>query len=97
MPSSSDKRPQTLPGEGSLLRLRLRYPDTQTFVERYATNVAPGAVFLASKAPKPVGTSIRFELLLVDGKTRVLRGEGTVAWVREFDDANPNRQPRETE
>jgi uncharacterized protein (TIGR02266 family) len=91
MPSTSDKRPQTLSGEGSLLRLRLRYPDVQTFVERYASNVSRSFVYLASKSPKPVGTPIRFELLLVDGKTRVVRGEGTVAWVREVDDQNPNR------
>src|SRR5262249_3031059 len=37
------------------------------------------------------GTTVRFELLLADGTTKLLKGEGVVAWVREFDPENPGR------
>jgi molecular chaperone DnaK len=73
------------------MRITLKYPDVKAFVEKFATNVSRGGIFIASRTPKSVGTAVRFELLLSDGKSRVLRGEGMVAWVREFDPRQPNR------
>lgn len=73
------------------MRIRLKYTDIQTFIEKFAANVSRNGIFIASKSPKPVGTLLRFELTLIDGTTRLLRGEGTVTWVREFDSDNPAR------
>ncbi|MBI4510777.1 MAG: hypothetical protein HY698_14170 [Deltaproteobacteria bacterium] len=75
----------------AFLRVKLKYADIDTFVEKFAPNVNRGGFFLASRTPKPVGTTIRFELLAVDGKLKLLKGEGTVAWVREFDPKVPER------
>jgi uncharacterized protein (TIGR02266 family) len=74
-----------------VLRIKLRYPDVDTFVGKFATNVSRGGMFIASRKPKPVGTSLKFELQLADGSP-VIAGKGVVKWVREFDENNP-RQP----
>jgi uncharacterized protein (TIGR02266 family) len=73
------------------MRVRLKYTDVQSFVERFASNISRQGIFIASKSPKPVGTPVRFELLLADGKSRLIRGEGVVSWVREYDAAQPGR------
>ncbi len=78
-------------GPPAQMRIRLKYADLPTFIERFAPNVTRGGLFIASRTPKAVGTTLRFELLLADGKTKVLKGEGVVAWVREFDPENPQR------
>lgn len=72
------------------MRVRLRYPDLETFVEKYAPNVTRGGIFLASRDPRPVGTVLRFEVLLRQGGP-VLSGEGRVTWVKEFNPAEPHR------
>src|SRR5688572_17574025 len=66
------------------LRITLRYKDLDEFVAKYAENISSAGLFLRTKAPKPAGTKIRFELLIADG-TRALRGEGVVVTVREDD------------
>ena len=70
--------------------MRLRYPDLETFVEKYAPNVTRGGIFLASREPRPVGEVIRFEVLLRQGGP-VLSGQGRVTWVKEFNPAEPHR------
>jgi len=70
--------------------VRLRYPDLETFVEKYAPNVTRGGIFLASRDPRPVGEVLRFEVLLRQGGP-VLSGEGRVTWVKEFNPAEPHR------
>jgi uncharacterized protein (TIGR02266 family) len=70
--------------------VRLRYPDLETFVEKYAPNVTRGGIFLASREPRPVGEVLRFEVLLRQGGP-VLSGEGRVTWVKEFNPAEPHR------
>ena len=44
--ASDDKRD----GErsGASLRLKLKYPDVDTFVEKFSTNISKGGVFIAS-------------------------------------------------
>jgi molecular chaperone DnaK len=66
------------------LRITLRYKDTAEFAQKYAENVSSAGLFLRTKAPKPTGTKIRFELLLADG-SRAMRGEGVVVTVRADD------------
>ncbi len=72
------------------VRVRLRYPDVDSFCEKFAPNVTRGGVFLASRDPRPVGSVIRFEVCLMDG-TPVLAGEGKVTWVKEFNPAEPGK------
>lgn len=66
------------------LRITLRYQNLDEFVSRYAENISSAGLFLRTKAPKPAGTKIRFELLLADG-AKALRGEGVVVTVRQDD------------
>jgi uncharacterized protein (TIGR02266 family) len=63
------------------LRITLRYKDLDEFVARYAENISSAGLFLRTRTPKPTGTRIRFELLLVDS-ARALIGEGVVVAVR---------------
>lgn len=72
------------------VRVRLRYPDLDTFVERFAPNITRGGVFIASRAPRPVGDSFPFEVQLATGQV-ALAGEGKVIWVKEFNPAEPNK------
>jgi uncharacterized protein (TIGR02266 family) len=72
------------------VRVRLRYPDLDTFVEKFAPNVTRGGIFLASRDPRPVGQVLRFEVLLRQGGP-VLSGQGRVTWVKEFNPAEPHR------
>jgi uncharacterized protein (TIGR02266 family) len=72
------------------VRVRLRYPDLDTFVEKFAPNVTRGGIFLASRDPRPVGQTLRFEVLLRQGAP-VLSGKGRVTWVKEFNPAEPHR------
>ena len=73
-----------------LVRVRLKYPDVETLVERFAPNVTRGGIFLASREPRAVGALIRFEVSLLTG-VLVLAGEGKVTWVKPFDPAAPAR------
>lgn len=72
------------------IRIRLRYSDVDTFVEKFAPNVTRGGVFLASRNIQPVGEVIGFEIQLLTGSV-VLAGQGRVTWVKEFNPAEPNR------
>jgi uncharacterized protein (TIGR02266 family) len=72
------------------MRIRLKYPDVETFVEKYSANISEGGMFIQSRAPQAAGTLLRFELVLQDG-TPLLKGEGVVIWVKEYDAAHPGR------
>jgi uncharacterized protein (TIGR02266 family) len=72
------------------VRVRLRYPDLDTFVEGFAANVTRGGVFIASRAPRPVGDQFPFEVQLATGHV-ALAGEGKVIWIKEFNPAEPNK------
>jgi uncharacterized protein (TIGR02266 family) len=72
------------------VRVRLRYTDLDTFIERFAPNVTRGGVFLASKSPRAEGEVFFFEVQLADG-TVALSGEGKVIWVKAFNPAEPQK------
>jgi uncharacterized protein (TIGR02266 family) len=72
------------------VRVRLRYADLDTFVERFAPNVTRGGIFLASRTPRPVGEVLDFEIQLADGQV-ALSGEGKVIWVKDFNPAEPQK------
>ena len=74
------------------MRIKLKYPDVETFIQKYAVNISRGGIFIATKNPKPVGTFVKFEFLLSDATTTsIIRGEGQVQWTKEFDAAAPNK------
>ncbi len=66
------------------LRIKLKYADRDTFEARFAKNISNTGIFVRTKKPVPMGTKVRFEYRLADG-TAVLRGTGTVCWIRETD------------
>jgi uncharacterized protein (TIGR02266 family) len=72
------------------VRVRLRYADLETFIERFSANVTRGGVFIASRAPRPVGDMFAFEVQLEAGQV-ALAGEGKVIWVKEFDPTTPTK------
>jgi len=59
------------------LRVRLPFRSEDEFVASYGAHVGRDGFFLATKAPKPVGASLLFDLILADG-TSILRGEAVV-------------------
>ena len=88
MASSDQRDNERVP---TFLRVRLKFADIDTFIEKYSTNVSLGGIFIQSRSPKPQGTNLRFELALESGEP-IIRGEGQVTWVKEFD-ANTPGQP----
>ena len=72
------------------VRVRLRYSDLDTFVERFAPNVTRGGIFLASRSPRAEGEIFRFEVQLSTGVV-ALAGEGKVIWVKPYDPAEPQK------
>src|SRR5437868_1679477 len=70
------------------VRVRSRYADLDTFVERFAPNVTRGGIFLASRAPRPVGEVFAFEVQLASGQV-ALSGAGKVIWVKPYNPAEP--------
>jgi uncharacterized protein (TIGR02266 family) len=74
------------------MRIKLKYPDVETFIQKYAVNISRGGIFIATKQPKPVGTYVKFEFLLSNTETQsIIRGEGQVQWTKEFDAKNPGK------
>ncbi len=77
-------------GNKDVVRVKLRYPDLETFVERFAPNVTRGGIFLASREPRPVGAVLRFELYIKAGGA-VLSGEGRVTWFKDYNPEEPHK------
>lgn len=80
--------PQSSPGP-LVLRIKLRYPSVDSFVEKFAINTGRSGIFLATRGLQPVGTELRFELRLIDDQV-VLAGVGRVAAVYEPRDDDPD-------
>lgn len=74
----------------AVLRIRLKYADVETFIEKFSGNVSRGGLFIATKTPQPTGTALKFEFQLAQG-TPVVKGEGEVIWVKPFDPAAPTK------
>ena len=71
----------TPPPPDASVRLHLKCPDAEDFVERFAPNVTRGGIFLSTRDAREVGRTIRFEIALLDD-TVVFAGEGVVTWVK---------------
>src|SRR5262245_20981739 len=70
------------------LRIRFKSETLEKFIEKYAVDLSPGEVFVRTREPLAVGTSLVFDFSLHDG-TPLIAGNGTVAWVRELDPSKP--------
>lgn len=73
----------TVPASAGTLCLRVvvRTPSVETFIEKYSRFVKDDRIFIFTKTSQASGTSLRFALELGDGKPLVT-GEGTVTRVR---------------
>jgi uncharacterized protein (TIGR02266 family) len=74
------------------LKIKFKSETLEAFIERYAVDVSQGGIFIRTKEPQPVGTSMKFEFQLKDASP-LLAGEGTVVWTREHDPSRPNAAP----
>jgi molecular chaperone DnaK len=68
------------------LLVRLSYGSVEEFVEKFATNISRGGVFIRTREPKPVGTVLNLELRLAGGEV-VVRARGVVRWIAAEDPA----------
>ena len=62
----------------------LEYPDEESPESAFTANVSMGGLFVQTSTPRPVGTSFRFQLLILS-KGPSIEGFGEVRWVRETD------------
>ena len=69
------------PPPDASVRLHLKCPDSEEFVERFAPNVTRGGIFLPTRDAREVGATIRFEIALLDD-TVVFAGQGVVTWAK---------------
>ncbi|HEX9052160.1 MAG TPA: TIGR02266 family protein [Anaeromyxobacter sp.] len=80
------------PRFGAELRLRLAYGSMDEFIERHATNVSRGGIFVRTLEPRPPGTELALDIALENGE-QVLRGHGVVRWTTP--PSAPGEPPRE--
>ncbi len=66
------------------LKIKFKSATLDQFIERYSVDVSHGGIFIRTKDPLPVGTTLRFEFQLRDASP-LITGEGTVVWTREHD------------
>ncbi len=71
-----------------VLRIKLRYEDSDAMVQRFAVNVGKTGLFLPTKSLQPLGADVKFELRLAND-TPVLVGLGRVKAVQPPDPAHP--------
>jgi hypothetical protein len=71
-----------------VLRIKLRYDDVETMVQRFAPNVGKSGLFLPTKSLQPVGAEVKFELRLSTEQT-VLVGLGRVKVAKPPDPDDP--------
>ncbi len=62
------------------------------FLDRHASDVSRGGIFVRNAQVLPVGCAVRLNLQLADGST-LLAGEGTVFWTREADPSRAESEP----
>jgi molecular chaperone DnaK len=80
------------PRVGAELRLRLAYGSMDEFIERYATNVSRGGIFVRTREPWPPGTELAIDIALANGD-QVIRGRGVVRWTTP--PSAPGEPPRD--
>ena len=87
------KRRRTQERRPIKIRVRLQYRNIDAFIHNYAVNISRGGIFIVTKSPYPVETVLSFEFLLTpsgDAATSIIRGDGVVQWIREYDETTPD-------
>ena len=75
------------------LRIRLAYGSVDDFVERYATNLSRGGIFVRTLEPSPPGSEVLIDISLATGD-HVIRGRGVVRWTTPPSaPGEPEREP----
>jgi len=74
-----------------VLRVVIRSPDLETFVNKYSRFIKDDRIFIFTKSSQPSGTRVRFTLELADGQP-LIHGEGTVTRIRP-DSGDPSKPP----
>src|SRR5690348_14211130 len=72
------------------LRVTVRAPDLETFIDKYSKHLDGDRIFIFTKNPQPIGTRVRFTLLLASGEP-LINGKGTVTRVQG--DGHARRPP----
>ena len=85
-------QPSSTESNAITLRIKFKSASLDEFINRYGVDVSPGGIFIRTKQPVDVGTTLQFDFTLADGSA-LLAGLGTVAWVRESDPARANNVP----
>ena len=71
------------------MRIKLKYPDVDTFISKYAVNISRGGIFINTRNPLSVGITVRLIISLPD-TAFPFDLTGRVMRVNEFD--NPSNQ-----
>jgi uncharacterized protein (TIGR02266 family) len=79
VPDSAENRLKKRKAVGLLVKLG--HQGIEDFVEKYATNMSEGGMFLRTKSPQPIGTELQFKIEIAGGQ-RVMQGTAIVKWVR---------------
>ncbi len=74
------------------LKIKFKSETLDQFIERYSVDISHGGIFIRTKDPLAVGTSLKFEFQLKDA-TPLIGGEGTVVWTREHDPTRSGVSP----
>ncbi|RMH43248.1 MAG: TIGR02266 family protein [Deltaproteobacteria bacterium] len=74
------------------LKIKFKSETLDQFIERYSVDVSHGGIFIRTRDPLPVGTTLKFEFQLKDASP-LIRGEGTVVWTREHDPSRAGVAP----
>ena len=81
----TERRASFSPRKAINLTVKLAHRGVDEFIEKYATNLSVGGMFIRTREPKPLGTVLGFKVEIAGGQ-RVLQGRATVRWVRELND-----------
>ena len=87
-----DQKPIKSPHPPVNLRIKFRSESLPQFIERYATDVSRGGIFIRTREPLAVGTQLKLDFQY-QGGSPLMAGDGTVVWVREFDPSRANVPP----
>lgn len=74
------------------LKIKFKSGTVDQFIERYSVDISRGGIFIRTKDPLPLGTTLRFEFQLQDTSS-LITGDGSVVWTRTSDAAHPGVAP----
>ncbi len=69
---------------GFTAQLRITYETAGQFENQFGGNISTEGMFIPTKNPKPLGTKIKIQIMLRDGRT-LLDAEGVVLWNKQLD------------